>query len=195
MTRRALPPGHPSFDRFAELRYSVFRLETLQVYGGSGEDPGLAAFERGDTAPPYSSDEEWWSGMLRTNRDAGCAQQRVHVVREPVTPYMAFELTWQYAPHAAAGEDIRVIPVSGDDWPTDVPRCDFWLFDSREVYWMRYDHQGTWTGADYSTEPGEVAEACAARDAALAQARPWSEYILQRPELSARLPVTAARAG
>lgn len=193
MTRQALPPGHPSFDRFTALRYSVFRLETLQVYGGSGEDPALTAFHRGDPAPPDSDDARWWANMLRANRDAGRAQQRVHVVHEPVTPYMAFELTWQYGPHTAAGEDIRIISVTGEQWPPDVPRCDFWLFDSREVYWMRYD-DGTWLGADHTTEPADVAEACAARDAALAQARPWSEFIAERPELSARLSMTASRA-
>ncbi|PZS24228.1 MAG: hypothetical protein DLM61_22735 [Pseudonocardiales bacterium] len=30
------------------FRYSMFRLETLQVYAGSGEDRGIAAFQRSD---------------------------------------------------------------------------------------------------------------------------------------------------
>lgn len=191
MTRRALQPGHPSFDRFREFRYSVFRLETLQVYGGSGEDPGLAAFQRGEAVPPFSPDEVEWSAMLRANRDAGRIQQRVHVVYEPITPYLAFELTWQYGPHVAAGEDIRVLPVTGE-WPVDVPRRDFWIFDSREVYWMRYDREGTWLGAEYTTDPADVVAACVARDAALVQARPWSEYIAAQPWLKMRLPATTA---
>jgi hypothetical protein len=33
---------------FHTFQYSVFRLETLQVYAGSGEDEGIAAFHRGD---------------------------------------------------------------------------------------------------------------------------------------------------
>lgn len=188
MTRRALPPGHPPFGRFRQFRYSVFRLETLQVYGGSGEDSGLAAFRRGDAVPPVSADEVEWSAILRANRDAGRIQQRVHVVREPVNPYLAFELTWQYGPHAAAGEEIRIIPVSDTAWPADVPDEDFWLFDSREVYWMRYDADGTWIGAEWTTEPADIARAVAARDAALVQGQRWAEYVAVRPELAARVP-------
>jgi hypothetical protein len=48
------------------------------------------------------------------NRDAGRTQQRVHVVTEPLTDYLAYELTWEYGLHAAAGEDIRIIPLDTD---------------------------------------------------------------------------------
>ena len=34
---------------------------------------------------------------------------------EPVTPYLRFELAWPYALSVAVDEDIRIIPVSGDD--------------------------------------------------------------------------------
>ena len=185
MTRRALPPGHPSFARFRDFRYSVFRLETLQVY--NAPDPGLDAFRRGDPFPPASADEVEWSTMLRANRDAARIQQRVHVVRDSIPEYLAYELTWQYGLHVAAGEDIRIISAT-DDWPLDVPREDFWLFDAREVYWMRYDTDGTWLGSEWTTEPVDLARACSVRDAALVQSRPWREYIAARPDLAARVP-------
>ena len=42
--------------------------------------------------------------MLAANHRAGRVQQRVHVVAEPLTAYLRYELTWQYGPNAAAGE-------------------------------------------------------------------------------------------
>lgn len=174
-------------DQLATFRYSVFRLETLQVYAGSSEDPARAAFQRGDPTPPLDPHQDQWVTTLRAHRDAGRTQQRVHVVREPVSDYLAFELTWEYGPHAAAGEDIRIIPVT-DTWPVDVPDRDFWLVDSRHLFHLRYADTGAWLGAVHVTDPAMVAEACFARDAALHQATPWADYMAGHPTLLQRVP-------
>jgi hypothetical protein len=55
--------------QFRRFRYPAFRLETLQVYAGSGEEEGLAAFRRGDSGPPPDPVEDDWVAMLRANRD------------------------------------------------------------------------------------------------------------------------------
>lgn len=144
-------------------------------------------FHRGDQEPPPDPAEDEWGTRLRANRDAGRTQQRVHVVIEPITDYLAYELTWEYGPHAAAGEDIRIIPVT-DDWPRDVPRSDFTLFDSRILFRLRYAPTGTWLGAERSEDSSAIADACFARDAALHQAVRWDEYMARHPELSRRLP-------
>lgn len=78
----------------------------------------------------------------------------MHVVREPVSDYLAYELTWEYGPHVAAGEDIRVIAVTAGEWPGNVPAAaDFWLFDFREVFSLGYDDAETWLGAQRDTDP------------------------------------------
>ncbi len=57
MTAHLIPPGAPEFrTRFATFSYSVFRLETLQSYGNSGED---AAFLADEPAPHEPAVEEW----------------------------------------------------------------------------------------------------------------------------------------
>lgn len=185
-TGHQLPGVEELASAFRTFRYSVFRLETLQTYSDPVEAGGIAAFSRGDLQPPPDPAEVEWSAMLRAHHDAGRTQQRVHLVAEPITDYLAYELTWEYGPHSAAGEDIRIIAVT-DDWPDDVPRADFTLFDSRLLFRLSYGPDGAWLGAELVTDPASVAAACLARDAALHQAMPWAAYMTRHPGLVARL--------
>ncbi len=188
MTIQQLPGVGELLGRFRTVRYSVFRLETLQRYAESGEDEGLAAFERGDPEPPPDPAEDEYAGMVRAHRAAGKTRQRVHVVREPLSDYLAYELTWEYGPHVAAGEDIRIIDAT-DIWPDDVPEAmDFWLFDSRHLFELRYAADGTWLGVEPVSDQERVAEVCAVRDAAIHQSIPWRDYLTRHPELVRRLP-------
>jgi len=171
---------------FETFSYSVFRLETLQSYAGSGEDADLAAFAEGRPRP-QDPGRIRWSDMLTANRRAEKVQQRVHVVAEPPTGYIQYELTWQYGPNAAAGEQIGIIPVALGEWPADLPRSDFWLFDSSVLYAMHYGPDGTWLGAEPVTDPGRIVEACRWRDAALYHAMPWEAYIASHPDLKRHL--------
>ncbi len=187
MTPEELPGVAELLERFRTFRYTVFRLETLQHYAGSGEDEGIAAFERGDPEPPPDPAEDEYAGMVRAHRAAGKARQRVHVVREPLSDYLAYELTWEYGPHAAAGEDIRIIDAT-DGWPDDVALEDFWLFDSRHLFDLHYAADGTWLGVEQLTDPGSVADACFVRDAAWHQSTPWVDYMARHPQLARRVP-------
>lgn len=185
MRVQLIPPGSTAFkERFEQFRYSVFRLETLQNYGNSGEDPALEAFRAGR---PHlvTPGKRNWTAMIRANAHASRTLQRVHVVTEPISDYLRFELTWGYWPNVEAGEDIRIIPIGeGERWPMDLPHRDYWLFDSRELYDMHYDPDGTWLGTEPVTDPARIVEANAVRDAALFHAAPWSEYVGEHPELS-----------
>lgn len=177
-----LPAG---FDAaFDTARFSAFRLETLQSYGNSGEDRALDAFVTGQ---PYvlTPGKCSWTSLVLDRRRAGCAMQRVHVVTEPLTDYVSFELTWGYAPNVAAGEDIRIVSVGlHQPWPADLPReTDFWLFDASELYAMRYDRDGTWLGVDLVTDPSRVEQAIAWRDSALRLGIQWADFIRGRPHL------------
>ncbi|MGH3672232.1 MAG: DUF6879 family protein [Pseudonocardiaceae bacterium] len=176
---------------FHTFRYSVFRLETLQAYADPIEAGGIAAFTRGDLRPPPDPAEAQWSALLRAHRDAGRTQQRVHVVRQPISDYLAYELCWEYGPHSAAGEDIGIIAVAvpvTENWPVDVPRADFTLFDSSLLFALDYAPDGTWLGAEQITDPAKVAAACFARDAARHHAMPWAQYMTRHPDLLARVP-------
>ena len=177
-------------DRFATFRYSAFRLETLQVYRGSGEDDAFAAFQAGRPIP-VTPELQQWCQMVRRRVAAGHSVARVHVVTEPLTDYMRFELA-SYAPNVEAGEDVRILSVArNESWPADVPHRDFWLFDSSELWDMSYAEDGMWLGAEPVGEPRRIVTACRARDAALAQSGPWSGYARDHPDLSSYLAATA----
>lgn len=188
MSNEALPGVEALWERFATYRYSVFRLETLQVYGGSGEDAAITAFLAGEPSAPDPKVQEY-AARVRAAAQAGRTPQRVHVVVEPLSDYMRFELTG-YKDNVAAGEDVRIIPVAGNEWPSDVPHWDFWLFDSSELWDMSYTDGGTWLGVELLADPARVVAACHARDAALHQSLPWAQYIRSHWELTRDLPAT-----
>ncbi len=81
-------------DQFEQAQTSIFRLETLQCYGNSGEDPALAAFLTGQ---PYliTEGKRDWISLVRDRVAAGCRMQRVQlatvelgIVPFPVMPVM-----------------------------------------------------------------------------------------------------------
>lgn len=183
MTR--LPPYAPEFSSwFTRFERNCFRLETLESYGGSGEDASLAAFLAGEYPPPDDERQDW-TRLVRSAAGRGGLMQRVHVVTEPLSPYLRFELTWSYPQSVAAGEDVRILLIT-DDWPADIPRSDFWLFDDHELFLMVYDSTGVWLGAEHINDRSAVARACRARDVALRLAQPWAEFVAHRPELRSR---------
>jgi hypothetical protein len=184
-TAGLIAPGD-FWQPFRDFAYSVYRLETLQTYTGSGEDDVIEAFASGRPWP-RSAAKDAWTGNIAANRRAGKIQQRVHIVAEPLSQYMRFELTWSYGPNVDAGEDIGIIPVRAGEWPSELPHEDYWLFDSSKLYVMRYEMDGTWLGAEPVDDPRRIVEACRWRDAALCQATPWQDYIATRPDLQYHL--------
>lgn len=186
-----LPPGAPEFSVwFRVFRRSCFRLETLQCYRGSGEDDSIRAFLAGQTPRPHHGKKEWMSLVGAATQD-GRTMRRVHVVTEPLTDYMRFELAWSYAHSVAAGEDVRVIPLAeGEAWPGEIPRGDFWLFDDTELFVMHYDADGTWIGMTHVNDPDTTLVACQQQQAAMRLAQPWVSYLSARPELARRVPTT-----
>ncbi len=191
MTGRLITLDDPEFQGlFRNYRYSAYRLETLQSYGGSGEDEQLAAFAEGREAPP---DPEWdaWLAMIRANTEAGRIKSRVRVVTEPLTLYTQFELAWGYSHTESAGEHVRILPVgAGEPWPAELPeRKDYWLFDSHKLYAMHYDANGEFLGAESVTDPDRIVRACHLRDVAQHLAVPWADYMATKPELAKRVPL------
>ena len=175
LVAEALRPADEPVDLaglMAELEtfaYSAFRLEALQYYTGTGRD------------------QQWEALVKAGRRFGGKTFQRVHVLIEPLTPSMQQEVTEGYGPNVAAGEDIGIIVCAEGDWPEDIPRHDFWIFDGARLYEMDYHPDGAWAGARRVRDPERIAGACLAREAALYRAASWYTYIAGRPDLKRRL--------
>lgn len=170
------------FERILRgARQAVFRLETLPEYREPSEQAWVTAFARGDWWPPACPEQDEWEAMLRAKTAAGVLFQRVHVVTEPLSPYLRFELCWAYPPNAAAGEQIRVADASRG-WPDKVPRFDFWVIDGYR-YDISYSANGTLFGV---TGRGWRKETYPWVLAAIRQSVPLADFLAARPQLSAR---------
>lgn len=176
--------GHP--DAFTDLddpawlalfqntEESWFRLETLQVYSVDYEREEYERFlDTGtiDRAPGA------WQHMIRRLVDSGRSLRRVHVIGEPLTDYLRYELE-AYRHNSAAGEDVRVVPTPLPRWPAGLPQgVDYWLFDDRQVWDMHYDDEGRFLRATRSASASHLDQCRQWRDAAIAQSISLSDYL------------------
>lgn len=181
MSQRWIGPDDEGFaDLFTTFSASAYRLEGRQDYNEPNEAEALARFVAGQ---PADLDTSGWERMLRANRAAGRTVTRVRVIVEPLTDYTRLELA-VYPSLVAAGEDIRVIAVGAGQWPAELPRKDYWMFDDQRVWLMHYDEAGTFAGAELLDYPDDVARHIRWRDSALAQSVPLAAYTARLQRLS-----------
>jgi hypothetical protein len=118
---------------------SVFRLETLQVYHAPGEAERIQAFTAGREGWQRSADDESLR-MIRETTAQGVAWSRVHVLEEPLTDYLRFELA-AYHENEAAGEAVWVADRASHPDLADLHE-DFALIDDHVGVLFRYDQAG-----------------------------------------------------
>ena len=157
---------------FDDFQRSAWRLELHPVYVVPQEEATLTRWRAGER---LSSD--YWSpwmdhvaGHLKVGRSVG----RVHVVRRPLSEYLRFEFEWYYQRHVKAGEDIRILDLTGKPDP-GLPDHDFWLFDEARVVKMLYRPDGTQTGRELVENPN-LDDYIGWRNIALAGAVPFADY-------------------
>jgi len=166
-------PGPEWARLFTDFTSSAFRLETLQHYTESAEQEAFSRFRAGQDS---GIDLTWWTSLVRQHAASGHTMSRVRVVVEPPSDYTRFELL-TYPIMVAAGDDIRIIPVTTNTWPPGVPREDFWLFDDRDVWVLTYGQAGVPLRAELLDDHQAVLRHLRWRDNALAQAIPVSDYL------------------
>ena len=175
MGRRIESVTSAEFNRlFTSFQHTAYRLETLQRYDVSYEEETYAAFLTGQSSPPDAAKSEWASIIADGVQD-GKSFQRVHVVTEPLTDYLRYEIGWSYGPNVAAGEQIGII--AGEPSELGLPGRDYWLFDSRDLWVMDYDRSGRFLSAELVGDPAVIVEHCYARDKAVHLAVPYTDYM------------------
>ncbi|MFJ7089891.1 DUF6879 family protein [Streptomyces mirabilis] len=158
---------------FRGIQLEAWRLETLPQYLMPQEAAEIDAFRAGKRVDPltYSSA---YTEDLKQLRGEGKRKGRVHVVTRPLSEYLRFEFSRYYAPHVAAGEDIRILDVTGRENPLQGVR-DFWLFDRSTVVLMHYEGDGKQISRELFT--GDTAPYIEAQRTAEAEAVPFLEYV------------------
>jgi Family of unknown function (DUF6879) len=128
---------------FRDFRSSAFRLELHPVYTMPGEADELRRFLAGEKPPPGY--HYGWLDTMAAARAAGKTVRRVRVVRQPLIDYIRYEFEWGFVYNVEAGEDIRVLDLTGQPYP-GLPDHDFWMFDEQAVVKMLYRPGGTQIG-------------------------------------------------
>jgi hypothetical protein len=180
LTRSFTSLDDDEFNRlFRDFRYTAYRLETLQRYDVSYEQDEFARFQAGQTRGEFPGIAAWCD-TVRAAVSAGKLMHRAHIVAEPLSDYVRFECGWAYEHTVEAGEDVRLIVVSGSDWPAALPHFDYWLFDSSQLVAMYYDVLGRFVSGELISEPEKIVQANLWRDAAVATSIPYRQYEAQR---------------
>lgn len=158
------------FDR------SAYRLELLDWYTTPATERRLARFLAGEKVT--AAERSGWLSMLATARSTGKTMARVHVIADPLSDYLRYELAC-YESSAVAGEDIRILPAKLTAG-LDLPDFDYWLFDDSRAAVQYYGERGAWLRAEIVTDPSFVADCRHWRDEALSRAIPYSDYMADR---------------
>jgi hypothetical protein len=160
----------------AGFRASAFRLECRQHYDNPAEREWFARYLHTGEVPVFTPDNDAWCKLVAQARAAGKAVQRVHLVQEPPSDYVRFELACQRA-SLDAGEDIRVIAFRDAEarpLGNHGHRGDFWLFDDETVVELDYDQEGRFLGARQAQESVEYYRGL--RDEAMKRSISLKEY-------------------
>ncbi|MFF0449696.1 DUF6879 family protein [Streptomyces sp. NPDC004609] len=159
--------------RFEGFQREAWRLESLPQYLMPQEEEEFAAFNAGARIDPYAVSNEY-TDRLRRQAAEGRSQGRVHIVTRPLSAYLRFEFSQYYAPHALAGEKIRILDVTNRMNPLEGVQ-DFWIFDHAEVVLMNYHPDGRQINRE--VHGGDVARFIAYQRIAVAESVPFEEYV------------------
>ena len=167
------------FDRF---RKSAWRLETLQRYTIDEEEDRIRAWREGEPRPERSVRTSPWLRRVAETTAVGKHWSRVHVVDEPLSEYVRFEMV-TYRESAQADENIRITDRRANP-ALDALQTDFWLFDAETdrpfAALMQYDADGHYMDAAVTTNRTAIAECKAARDLALNHSVPLITYLADK---------------
>jgi hypothetical protein len=161
---------------FSSYKSSAFRLETLQTYAVSYEDKPFQDFLAGKKR--YTDSEHiGWVNLIRANIMAGKTMSRVHLIQEPLTDYLKFEILWPYRDNVDAGDDIRLVVLKQGEWPTNLPKKDFWLFDESLVADMKYDEKYGFVEAVITDDPKIVDQRIQWRNESIRLSISYEDYL------------------
>lgn len=172
MTSRASASAAMALDDLRQLfegaKRSVFRLETLPVYEVGEDIERQRALAAEGRLPPPSPDRVAFIRRMQ-ERTRRVAWSRVHVVDQPLTPYLRHELAAY-----AENEQVWIAERAAHPGLADLTG-DFVLVDDEAGVWFRYDERGRLVGYE-RVAPEDLDRCREQRDLALAHAVRLRDY-------------------
>ena len=164
------------FDTF---QISAFHLETHQTYAVSEEDERLRAFREGLPRPERSIRTSPWLRRIALTTAVGKQWSRVHLIREPLSDYLRYQLIG-YVESQAVGEEIRLASLDNRPELAELGP-DSWLFDAgtpgASGVLLRFDPSGNPLGIA-AVEQGAVSEVERQREVALRYSVSLADYLI-----------------
>ena len=148
-------------DLYRDCVLSAWRIEALQHYAGTGDEVRQRAFRAGEPLPPPGPGKQADLALIARLTKAGRTIGRIHVIDQPLSDYVRYELA-VYAENAAAGEEVRIADRSSHPELAEVNE-DFTIFDAETfeaaVILFDYDSGGLVRGYRVADD-AETVERC-----------------------------------
>lgn len=130
----------------------MFRLETFDDYP---DDYALKArWESGEEISEYFLSYPWMRNV-KAKTAAGVRCQRVHIVPEPLTEYLRFEIEVCYPLNQSCGEEVYLLPRSRIREPLRFADAmqDFLLVDDELLLHWYHPETKLWQGTRIVRDP------------------------------------------
>jgi hypothetical protein len=92
-----------------------------------------------------------------------------------LTDYQRYQFAWGIPGNVAAGEGIRVLDVTHEDYGLPLSGTDWWMFDEERVVHLNYRPDGTQISREMFT--GDTSPYLEWKRISLAYSVPFSEYV------------------
>jgi hypothetical protein len=128
---------------FKAAKQTMFKAEVLQDYTAVDDGPSLRAWLDGDSQKSRTLGRA--DRGLIDYREACLASPasitRVHIVEEPYTPYLEWEIAVCYKDSLLGHSAEKILLVNANKLAgLTLPAGDFWLFDDKRVLQWKYEH-------------------------------------------------------
>ncbi len=158
-----------------QAKESAFRLETLSQYLVPGEAERFAMWNAGEPLSLRTPENSEWMARLQHDIVGGFRWYRVHILDQPLTSYLRFEL-YSYLEGVAVGNEIYVADRDSHPELTELHE-DFWLYDDKIAVRMIYDDEGRFL---YPARIDDTEPYREIRDTALRHAEPLTDYLARK---------------
>ncbi|MDX3800604.1 DUF6879 family protein [Streptomyces sp. AK04-3B] len=158
-----------TFDAYGR---DAWRFEAQPTYTMPKETENVSRFLRGEPKPADHNSRwhERVNGYVTSGRTIG----RVRIVRQPLTDYQRYQFAWGIPGNIQAGENIRILDVTHDDYGLPLSGTDWWMFDEAQIVHLNFRPDGTQVNRELFT--GDITPYLEWKHIALAHSVPFSEY-------------------